>query len=38
MAGTFNQLYEAFTTVTAGLDAADRDRLFAATAERVYGL
>ena len=36
--GTFNQLYTAYDTVTAGLDDAARDQLFAATALRVYGL
>jgi predicted TIM-barrel fold metal-dependent hydrolase len=35
-AGTFDDLYTTFTTVTAGLDAAARDKLFAANAERVY--
>ena len=38
MAGTFDQLYEAFATITDGLDSVARDQLFAATAERVYGL
>jgi L-fuconolactonase len=36
MGGTFDDLYSTFDTVTAGLDDATRDRLFAATAERVY--
>ena len=36
--GTFDDLYEVFSTVTAGLDAADRQQLFAGTAERVYRL
>jgi predicted TIM-barrel fold metal-dependent hydrolase len=34
--GTFDELYMTFTTVTAGLDAADREKLFATNAERVY--
>ncbi len=36
MYGTFDELYETFSSVTAGLSAADRDKLFAANAERVY--
>ncbi|HWW52459.1 MAG TPA: amidohydrolase family protein, partial [Acidimicrobiales bacterium] len=36
MHGTFDELYSTFNTVTSGLDAADRELLFAATAERVY--
>lgn len=36
--GTFDELYETFSTVTAGLDDGDRDKLFAANAERVYRL
>lgn len=36
MCGTFDELYTTFSTVTAGLDAASRDKLFAANAERVY--
>lgn len=36
MHGTFDELYTAFAAVTAGLDDADIDRLFAANAERVY--
>jgi predicted TIM-barrel fold metal-dependent hydrolase len=36
MYGTFDQLYTTFSTVTAGLDAESRDKLFAANAERVY--
>ena len=36
MYGTFDDLYGAFSQVTAGLDAASRDRLFAGNAERVY--
>jgi len=34
--GTFDQLYDTFSAVTAGLDAGARDKLFAANAERVY--
>jgi predicted TIM-barrel fold metal-dependent hydrolase len=34
--GTFDDLYETFIAVTAGLDAGSREMLFAATAERVY--
>ena len=36
MYGTFDDLYEAFSTVTAGLDSESREKLFAANAERVY--
>ena len=36
--GTFDELYSAFSAITDGLDAVARDQLFAATAERVYGL
>jgi L-fuconolactonase len=36
MYGTFDDLYTTFSTVTAGLDGASRDQLFAANAERVY--
>lgn len=36
MHGTFDELYEAFATITAGLDDESRDKLFAANAERVY--
>jgi L-fuconolactonase len=36
MHGTFDELYSAFSTVTAGLDDESRDKLFAANAERVY--
>jgi len=36
MHGTLDELYTSFSTITAGLGADDRDRLFAATAERVY--
>ena len=36
MHGTFDELYGTFDTVTSGLDPAERDRLFAGTAERLY--
>jgi len=36
MFGTFDELYSAFVTVTAGLDDESRDKLFAANAARVY--
>jgi predicted TIM-barrel fold metal-dependent hydrolase len=36
MHGTFDELYTAFAAVTADLDDAARDHLFAGTAERVY--
>lgn len=36
--GSFDDLYETFSAVTAGLDALSREKLFAATAERVYRL
>jgi predicted TIM-barrel fold metal-dependent hydrolase len=36
MYGTFDDLYTAFSTVTAGLDGASRQKLFADNAERVY--
>jgi predicted TIM-barrel fold metal-dependent hydrolase len=36
MHGTFDDLYGAYDELTAGLDAASRDQLFAANAERVY--
>jgi predicted TIM-barrel fold metal-dependent hydrolase len=35
-AGTFDDLYTTFSSVTATLDERARDELFAATAERVY--
>ncbi|MGO8826853.1 MAG: amidohydrolase family protein [Acidimicrobiales bacterium] len=38
MQGTFNELYGVFTAITAGLDAAAVEKLFAGTAERVYRL
>lgn len=34
--GTFDELYATFDGVTAGLDDADREKLFASNAERVY--
>lgn len=34
--GTLDELFGAYATVVAGLDAADRHQLFAGTAERVY--
>ena len=36
MHGTFDELYSAFDEITARLDDAARDKLFAANAERVY--
>jgi len=36
MYGTFDELYTAFSAVTAGLDSDSRERLFAGNAERVY--
>ncbi len=36
--GTFDELYGTFSAVTAGLDTLSREKLFAATAERVYRL
>jgi len=36
MHGTFDELYSTFDALTAGLDEASRDKLFAATAERIY--
>ena len=36
--GSYDELYTVFDEVTAGLDAAERDLLFAGTAERVYRL
>jgi L-fuconolactonase len=36
MYGTFDDLYGAFNDVTAGLDVASREKLFAGNAERVY--
>ena len=38
MFGTFDDLYATFSAVAAGLDATAREKLFAATAERVYRL
>jgi L-fuconolactonase len=34
--GTFDELYETYSVVTAGLAEADRQKLFAGNAERVY--
>jgi L-fuconolactonase len=34
--GSFDDLYETFSSLTGGLDAASRDKLFATTAEGVY--
>ncbi len=36
MHGTFDQLYEAYSAITAGLDDDARDKLFAGNAERIY--
>ncbi|MEX2293510.1 MAG: amidohydrolase family protein [Acidimicrobiales bacterium] len=36
MHGTFDELYNTFSELTAGLDDESRDKLFAANAERVY--
>jgi len=36
MYGTFDELYAAFSTVTAGVDGRSREKLFATNAERVY--
>jgi len=36
MHGTFDELYDTFSAVTASLDAVSRDKLFSANAERVY--
>lgn len=36
MHGSFDELYETFSALTAGLDAESRDKLFAANAERIY--
>lgn len=38
MHGSFDELFSAYSTITAGLDVEDRDKLFAANAERVYRL
>ena len=34
--GTLDRLWSAYDTVTSGLDPADRTKLFATNAERVY--
>ena len=36
MYGTFDELYDTFSAVTAGLDSESRQKLFAGNAERVY--
>jgi predicted TIM-barrel fold metal-dependent hydrolase len=36
MYGTFDELYDTFSAVTANLDSESRGKLFAANAERVY--
>jgi predicted TIM-barrel fold metal-dependent hydrolase len=36
MYGTFDDLYSAFSAITAGLDGESREKLFAGNAERVY--
>jgi predicted TIM-barrel fold metal-dependent hydrolase len=36
MHGTFDELYTTYTEVTAGFGDEDRDKLFAANAERIY--
>lgn len=36
MHGSFDQLYSTYSTITAGVDAEARDKLFAANAERIY--
>ncbi len=36
MHGTLNELYTAYSAVTSGVGAEDRDKLFAANAERIY--
>ena len=36
MHGTFDELYETYSTITAGLDDESRDKLIAANAERIY--
>ena len=35
-AGSFDDLYTTFSAVTDGLDAPSREKVFAATAERIY--
>jgi predicted TIM-barrel fold metal-dependent hydrolase len=37
-AGSFDDLYSAFDTLTSSLDDGEREALFAGTAERIYGL
>jgi predicted TIM-barrel fold metal-dependent hydrolase len=36
--GSFDELYTAYSAITAGLDADARDKLFAANAQRIYRL
>jgi L-fuconolactonase len=36
MHGTFDELYNRYSAITAGLDDDARDKLFAANAERIY--
>jgi predicted TIM-barrel fold metal-dependent hydrolase len=36
MYGTFDDLYDTFSTVAAGLDDESREKLFAANAERIF--
>jgi predicted TIM-barrel fold metal-dependent hydrolase len=36
--GTFDDLYGTFTSIAGGLDADAREKLFAATAEKVFRL
>jgi predicted TIM-barrel fold metal-dependent hydrolase len=38
MVGTFDELFTTYAELTAGLDGASREKLFAANAERVYRL
>jgi predicted TIM-barrel fold metal-dependent hydrolase len=36
MHGTLDELWSSYSTVTAGFSDDDRDKLFAANAERIY--
>jgi L-fuconolactonase len=38
MHGSLDELWSTYTELTAGFDGADRDQLFAGTAERVYAI
>ena len=38
MHGSFDELYTSYSVITAGLSDGDRDKLFAANAERIYRL